>query len=302
MNATNNSTPTIIGIRFSKIGKNYYFDASKIANLNIGDQLVVQTSRGWQIGELAEIVSNTESLKNTNYKPVDRLATETDLIKHDEILEKNEIALKICIEELGNLNYSGLKLVSAEYSFDEKILSILYTCGTEDSPNLDNLRSKIGNRIPNTRIDFHKIGPRDAAKYFGGMGACGFECRCCAKFIGQFESISIRMAKKQGISLTPSDITGMCDRLRCCLSYEYCHYEEALKKLPRKNKTVLTPLGTGKVQDLAPLKNTIYVYLDDFGLREFQASEVEEIRVRDSQKDGKRRAPRKNHKRDNSQN
>jgi len=113
------------------------------------------------------------------------------------------------------------------------------------------------------------------------------ECRCCTRFIDKFESISIRMAKKQGISLNPSDITGMCDRLRCCLSYEYCYYDEALKHLPRRNKLVSTPLGQGKVKDLAPLTNSVFVYLEDHGVRKFKASEVEEVKEEKPQRQTK---------------
>jgi cell fate regulator YaaT (PSP1 superfamily) len=294
MNKKGNNHPVIVGIRFSKIGKSYYFDASRVANLDIGDHLVVQTSRGWQIGEISEIVSNTKALKNTNYKPVNRIATEEDLEKRSEVIKRNEEVLRICIGLLHDSNLNGVKIISTDFSFDEKILSILYTISSEDSPNLEGLRSKIHENIPDTRIDFHKIGPRDAAKYYGGIGACGLECRCCTKFIGQFQSISIRMAKKQGISLNPSDITGMCDRLRCCLSYEFCHYDELLKNMPRRNKMVTTPLGRGKVRDLAPLKNNIYVYIEDYGIKVFDASEVEEIRDENPQRKNQGRNPGKN--------
>jgi cell fate regulator YaaT (PSP1 superfamily) len=109
------------------------------------------------------------------------------------------------------------------------------------------------------------------------MGACGLETRCCSQFLNSFKSISIRMAKTQGISLTPSDITGMCNRLRCCLSYEYCNYVEALKGLPKRNKRVNTPLGTGKVRDVAPLSGTIFVKLDELGMKEFNIDEIELI-------------------------
>jgi cell fate regulator YaaT (PSP1 superfamily) len=110
-----------------------------------------------------------------------------------------------------------------------------------------------------------QIGPRDVAKFFGGMGACGFHTRCCSKFLCQFESISIRMAKTQGISLTPSDITGRCDRLRCCLAYEHCQYVEALKNMPKRNKMVMTPNGIGKIRDVAPLRECVYVQQEEFG-------------------------------------
>ncbi len=115
------------------------------------------------------------------------------------------------------------------------------------------------------------------ARYFGGMGSCGLESRCCSQFLCNFESISIRMAKKQGISLTPADITGMCDRLRCCLGYEYCQYVDALKDMPKKNKLVMTPSGKGKITDVAPLRNAVYVYIEEIGIKEFPVSEIQDV-------------------------
>lgn len=282
------STPKIVGVKFSKIGKNYYFDASKVKELKIGDSVVVETSRGWQIGELSEIVTDPELLKNASYKPVDRIATEEDLIKKNKLLEKNEKALKICAREVHNQKLEGVKIISADFSFDEKAISFLYSSDTDDQPNFEVVKKAVANEFPNSRIEFYKVGPRDIARYFGGMGACGMETRCCAKFLNNFDSISIRMAKKQGLSLTPSDITGMCDRLRCCLNYEYCTYEEALKSLPRKNKMVKTPLGTGKVMDIAPLRNSVYVYLEGVGIKEFDAGEVEECELTQEEKQKKK--------------
>lgn len=274
MDTQTENLPKIVGIKFSKIGKNYYFDASKIDSISVGDAIVVETSRGWQIGELAEVVSDPEILKNASYKPIDRLATPEDLQKRDELLEKANKALKTCISEVHQQKLEGIKIISSEFSFDEKIISFLYSSESDDQPNFNQVKKALGKEFSNTRLDFHKVGPRDMAKYFGGMGACGLETRCCTKFLSNFESISIRMAKKQGISLTPSDITGMCDRLRCCLNYEFCTYAEALKNMPRKNKMVQTPRGVGKITDVAPLRNTVYVYIEDVGIKEFDLAEV----------------------------
>ncbi len=279
MNQNGQNLPTIVGIKFSEIGKNYYFDASNLEDLKIGDHIIVETSRGWQIGELAEFVDDPKLLKNANYKPVERIANENDLRKKEELERRGEEALQICLDELNNIGLKGVKVISAEYSFDSKILSFLYSTSTEKSPDLADLKNAVEKRIQDIRIDFHKIGPRDAAKFFGGMGACGLETRCCAQFLCGFESISIRMAKKQGVSLTPSDITGMCDRLRCCLNYEYCQYVEAIKEMPRKNRLVTTPKGIGKVKDIAPLRKTVYVQLDDIGLKEFDVGEIEEVKT-----------------------
>jgi cell fate regulator YaaT (PSP1 superfamily) len=277
MEINQQSPPKIVGIKFSKIGKNYYFDASKIPEIKIGDSLIVETSRGWQIGELTEIISDPEILKNASYKPVDRLANSADLIKKEDLRKKSEKALEICQSEIRRQKYAGIKLISSEISFDELILSFLFSSESEESPNFNNVKKVLGKEFPKARIDFHKIGPRDVARYFGGIGSCGLENRCCSQFLCNFESISIRMAKKQGISLTPADITGMCDRLRCCLSYEYCQYVEALQDMPKKNKLVNTPSGRGKITDVSPLRNTVYVYIEEIGIKEFPVSDIEEV-------------------------
>ncbi len=277
--------PVIVGIRFSKIGKNYYFDASKLNDTKAGDFVVVETSRGWQLGELVEIINDPELLKNASYKSVDRLATVDDMKKKEELDRKSDSALQECREQIRNQKLNNLKAVSAEFSFDEKILSFLVACEAEEMPNINQVKKNLNKRFPNIRIDFHKIGPRDVAKYYGGMGACGLPKRCCSKFLKQFESISIRMAKTQGISLTPADITGMCDRLRCCLGYEHCQYVEALKNMPKRNKNVMTPLGSGKIRDLAPLRECVYVQLEEMGVKEFHIGEIEEIKpIREMQK------------------
>ncbi|MDK2981869.1 MAG: hypothetical protein PWQ55_2216 [Chloroflexota bacterium] len=281
---SDNGLPVVVGIRFSKIGKNYYFDATQVGELKIGDYLVVETSRGWQLGELAEIVSDTELRKNASYKSVDRIATSDDLAKHEELTQKADEALAECQRLVKEQKLPDIKIITAEYSFDEKILSFLFTCEADNIPSLNQVKRSIGKKYSVGRIDFHKIGPRDVAKFYGGMGACGFPTRCCAKFLDHFDSISIRMAKTQGISLTPSDITGMCDRLRCCLSYEHCQYVEALKNMPKRNKMVMTPNGQGKIKDIAPLRECVYVQLSDIGIKEFSIEDIEEVKVNRDEK------------------
>lgn len=283
----NKQQQVVVGVRFSKIGKNYFFDASNLEGFNIGDFVVVETSRGWQIGELTQIVDNEQFKNNLNYKPINRKATSEDLAKRDDLAKNAEEALLYCRQEVKRLNIANVKIISSEISFDNKLISFIYTSATDEQPNLNPLKGSLTKYFKNIRVDFHKIGPRDVARYLGGMGACGFETRCCAKFLKDFESISINMAKKQGISLTPSDITGMCDRLRCCLQYEYCQYVDILGKFPRKNKIVETPKGKGKVVDIAPLSNTVSVYLEEIGVKDFSLEEIQEIvdhSVQESQK------------------
>jgi len=123
-------------------------------------------------------------------------------------------------------------------------------------------------------VDLRQIGPRDVAKLICGMGACGLETRCCCKFLTDFSSISIRMAKEQGISLTPTEITGMCGRLRCCLIYEYQQYVDARQQLPKRNKRVMTPKGEGRVVDIIPLQGKVLVEVQELGVLEFLKDEI----------------------------
>jgi len=283
MEKTSENLPVVVGIRFSPIGKSYYFDASSIEDVKLGDNLIVETSRGWQLGQLVQIVEDREVRKKMRYKPVDRLATPEDIKRKENLDVKASEALEFSHEIIIAKKIKGTKVVSAEISFDEKILSFLYSTESEKQINFNSIISEIKEKFQVKKIDFHKIGPRDVAKYYGGMGACGIEVRCCSRFLNKFESISIRMAKTQGISLTPADITGMCNRLRCCLNFEYCNYVEAIKGLPKRNKRVNTPMGPGKVKDIAPLRKTVLVALDDYGIKEFDVDEIEIIQsIRES--------------------
>ena len=293
MENTSENLPVVVGIRFSPVGKSYYFDASKIENVQLGDNLIVETSRGWQLGQLVQIVEDREVRKKMRYKPVDRLATPEDLKKKKRLDAKASEALEISHEMMIADKLKGVKVVSAEISFDEMIFSFLYSTENEKQINFNSIISEIKEKYQVKKVEFHKIGPRDVAKYYGGMGACGLEVRCCARFLNKFESISIRMAKTQGISLTPSDITGMCNRLRCCLSFEYCNYVEALKGLPKRNKRVNTPMGAGKVKDVAPLRKTVFVALDDHGIKEFDVKEIEVIQSDQELKKNIQRGPKK---------
>ena len=265
----------IVGVRFSPIGKSYYFDASKVEEVKVNDLIVVETSRGWQIGEIVQFIAEGEVKGKTRYKPISRIATANDLEKKKMLEERSEKALAQARSSIKSLKIKGVKIVSAEFSFDEHTISYLYTTDSENNVRFTDVTQQVKDRFHVKKVDFHKIGPRDVAKYYCGMGACGMEVRCCSQFLNKFDSISIRMAKKQGISLTPSDITGMCDRLRCCLNYEYCTYVDALKGMPKRNKIVQTPLGKGKVKDIAPLKKSVIVQIPNHGIKEFPLDEIE---------------------------
>ena len=294
MNSENTSTPLIVGVRFSKISKNYYFNASDIDDIKLEDHVVVQTSRGWQLGIVTEFISDDSQLELNKIKKIDRKATERDLEKRTEIKENEQEADMRIAKWIRELNVAGMKFIYTEISFDGNCITFHYTSEDDKITNFKQLQNSLKKDYPKNKINFHKIGPRDAAKYFGGMGACGLEVRCCAQFLTDFDSISIRMAKTQGISLTPTDITGMCERLRCCLNYEYCLYRDAMKGMPKKNKRVMTPKGEGKVRDVYPLRKSVLVSLPETGLKEFPIEEVEIITAKPENKQQERQQPSQN--------
>ncbi len=227
------------------------------------------------MGEVAQIIGSISDSDQGNWKLVDRRATSEDLIQRQnhEIRENElvEFARKVVKEK----NLEGVKIVSFEFSLDSSKLTILYSFEGEEKVDLRSFKHEISRETNLSQIELRQIGPRDVAKIFGGMGACGLPTRCCSKFLTDFSSISIRMAKTQGISLTPAEITGMCGRLRCCLIYEYEHYAENRKLLPKRNKRVMTPVGEGKVIDVLPLKMGVVVYVPEVGRKEFNIADIE---------------------------
>jgi cell fate regulator YaaT (PSP1 superfamily) len=267
--------PYVVGIRFQLVGKVYHFDASNFRDLQLGDYAVVETSRGKQLGEVVQILDDSSAPREGRWKPIQRLATPRDLVLR-QIWQKKELEATInCREKVAELGVEGVKIVGAEFSFDGKKLSILYSSEAEGKVNLKNVRTAMRRIYQRTRVDMRQVGPRDVAKIIGGMGACGMDKRCCSMFLTEFSPISIKMAKEQGVSLTPSEITGMCGRLRCCLVYEYEQYVKARKQLPKRKKRVETPLGQGIVLDIYPLKESVKVALDSGVHQEFHKDEVE---------------------------
>lgn len=254
--------PSIYGIRFNKIGKIYHFDASNLANLSIGDFAVVETTRGRQLGEVIIKVEKPGDPPEGGWKSIERKATAADLVLRQEWAQKQTPAMIECRARSAELQLDGIKIISAEYSFDGTRLTFMFSSENEEKAELKSLRKDMQRMFSDLQVDMRQIGPRDVAKMLGGMGACGLETRCCSKFLTDFSPISIKMAKEQGISLTPTEITGMCGRLRCCLIYEYEQYVAARKELPKRNKRVVSPDGEGKVIDVYPLRNVVIVELD----------------------------------------
>ena len=266
----------IIGVRFQNAGKIYHFNASNYPDVQAGDYVIVETSRGIQLGEVANVVADPSKPRDGSWKHIERLATPRDLVLRQVWEGKEAEATVNCRAKLTELKLDGVKIVTAEYTLDGKRLTFVYNSEGQENINLSSLQKAMKKLYPRVHVDFRQIGPRDTAKIMGGMGACGIENRCCSRFQTEFSPISIKMAKTQGISLAPSEITGMCGRLRCCLIYEYEQYQKALKDLPRRGKRVITPSGEGKVINVNPLKETVLVALDKTtGAKEFPHEEVE---------------------------
>jgi cell fate regulator YaaT (PSP1 superfamily) len=267
--------PLIVGIRFGQVGKVYHFDASPFPQLKVGDHVIVETARGRQLGEVTQIVPEAPAPSEGTWKPIERLATPRDLVLRRMWAQKELEAMIAGRERAAQLRLKGVKVVATEYSFDGARLTFMFSTETEDKADLKSLKHDMQKQYQPAQVEMRQIGPRDVAKLLGGMGACGMETRCCSKFLTEFSPISIKMAKEQGISLTPTEITGMCGRLRCCLVYEYEQYAAARRELPKRNKRVVTPMGEGKVLDVSPLRLTVRVELADVGAREFNRDDIQ---------------------------
>ena len=267
----------VVGLRFQPIGKIYHFDASNFKDIQKGDYVVVETSRGSQLGQIVQFVANPDRTAAQGLKSILRIATPQDLLVR-QVWEHQEIeALEVCREKAAELRLADVKIVSAEFSLDGSRLLFVYSSEEGEKTDLKFLKRAMQRTYPQSHVEMHLVGPRDVAKTLGGMGACGLECRCCSTFLTEFSPISIKMAKEQGISLTPTEITGMCGRLRCCLVYEYEQYVEARKLLPKRGKLVVTPRGNGKVLDVVPLKGAVWVELEQGGQHEFMQEDIQPL-------------------------
>ncbi|MCA9973215.1 MAG: hypothetical protein KC425_23510 [Anaerolineales bacterium] len=249
----------IVGVRFQKLGKTYHFKVRDTEEIDPGDHVILETRRGRQLGQVIAYIDPEQVQDSRGMKYVERKATPRDLVMR-QVWETKELdALIQCRERASQMNLKEVKFVKAEYSFDGSWLTIHYT--TENKKlNLHGLQNALGKAL-RARIEMRLVGPRDVAKILGGFGACGAP-RCCSTFLTEFSPISIRMAKAQGVSLSPAEITGMCGRLRCCLIYEYEQYVEAKKTLPKAGKRIGTPYGEGKVRDVRVMRESVLVDIE----------------------------------------
>lgn len=266
----------VIGIRFKSVGKIYYFDPDG-HDFSVGDGVIVETARGVEFGHVAMAEKEIDETRfSMPIKKILRRATETDIKTLKENEKKEKEAYDICLAKI-KANKLEMNLIDVEYTFDgSKILFYFTADGRVDFRQLvKDLAS-----VFRTRIELRQIGVRDEAKMRGGLGICGRPL-CCSLFLGDFEPVSIKMAKEQSLSLNPTKISGTCGRLMCCLKYEQEAYEALLKETPNVGAIVQTPAGRGTVVSTNLLKGLAQVKLEEGPentVSEFKVSDLSVIK------------------------
>lgn len=247
----------IIGVRFKRVGKIYYFDPDKY-DVKLGDKVIVETSRGVECGEVAMTDREVDEKEfPSQIKPIIRIATENDFKIIEKNKQKEKDAFKICEQKIA-AHKLKMNLIDVECTFDNNKLLFYFTA--ENRVDFRELVKDLA-AVFRTRIELRQIGVRDEAKMLGGLGICG-QPFCCSRFLGEFQPVSIKMAKEQGLSLNPTKISGTCGRLMCCLKYEQDSYEELLKVTPKVGAIVKTTDGKGIVQEANLLTGKLRVKLD----------------------------------------
>jgi len=263
----------VIGVRFKDAGKIYYFDPDRYS-FEYGDHVIVETARGVEYGEVVLTQKQVEEKDVvTPLKKVIRKANDKDWDTVLKNREKEQEAYRICLEKIEKHGLD-MKMVDVEYTFDAKKIVFYFTAdGRVDFREL----VKDLAAVFRTRIELRQIGVRDQAKFLGGIGPCGREC-CCSSFLGEFSPVSIKMAKDQNLSLSPTKISGLCGRLMCCLNYEHEHYVNMKRKMPSNGTRVKTPDGNGIVVDHNPITEKVKVKTElpdgSFDVNEFKLSEL----------------------------
>ena len=248
----------VTGVRFKRPGKIYYFDSEGI-ELEKGMHVIVDTAMGEEYGEVVLVNKQIDDDKLTEpLKKVIRIATDKDEKIRLQYKSKEKDAFKTCLEKIEKHGLP-MKLIDVEYKYDGSKVIFYFTA--DKRIDFRELVKDLAS-VFRTRIELRQIGVRDEVKRSGGNGICGREL-CCCSFLGSFETVSIKMAKEQNISLNPSKISGNCGRLMCCLKYEQEVYEEKLKRLPKIGAIVKTQDGTGEVASVETLKEVIRVKFQD---------------------------------------
>ena len=260
---------TIVGVRFRKPGKVYFFDPGYI-QLNLKDKVVVETTMGEDVGE---VVINKRQIPDdkvsTELKRIVRLANNRDLKRVEDNKIKEQKAMKVCKEKIKK-HKLDMNLVDVEYKFDNSKIIFYFTAdGRVDFREL----VKDLAAIYKTRIELRQIGVRDEAKTIGGLGPCGRKL-CCSSWLGDFQPVSIKMAKDQSLSLNPTKISGICGRLFCCLKYEHDVYAEAIDAMPVVGALVKVDEAKGKVIEVNPLLEQVRIEFNDKTIKVCHKDEV----------------------------
>lgn len=267
--------PEIVGIRFRRAGKVYFFDPSGL-ELDVNDCVLVETARGHEIGRVVVAPKQVVEAEVTDpLKPVVRKASEDDLKKVEDWQDREAEALRTCQTKVAHHNLP-MRVLSAEYNCDGSRLTFYF--GSEGRVDFRDLLRELASAF-RTRIELKQVGVRDKAKMLGGMGRCGRHL-CCSAFLCDFSTVTMKMAKEQNLPLNPMKISGLCGRLLCCLSYENQQYAEMKQKLPRVGERVTTAHGPGKVISTNVLKETAYVELETGAIVEEAAAEIQRRQVK----------------------
>ncbi|MBQ1786310.1 MAG: stage 0 sporulation family protein [Turicibacter sp.] len=261
----------VVGVQFKQVGKKYFFDPNGF-DLKQGDHVLVETIRGMEFGT---VVINPKMVDEEDVflplKPVMRIATEEDVQKHYQNKADEAHAIETC-EALIIKNKLDMHLLGCEYTFDRTKLIFYFTA--EGRVDFRQLVKDLAYAF-RLRIELRQIGVRDAAKMIGGLGPCG-RVLCCTSFLGEFATVTIKMAKNQQLSLNPSKISGVCGKLLCCLKYENETYVELMKRLPDVGNRVLTEMGEGRVRSINMISETLMVEYNDT-IRKHDASDILKI-------------------------
>ncbi len=262
----------VVGVKFSS-SKVYSFSCGNMS-FDLGEEVIVENSYGLSLGKIATPIKEIEET-NEELKPIVRKATSQDKARWKELCQKATKDIPLIKEKVKKLGLE-MKIVSAEYTFDASKIIIEFSA--DDRVDFRELLKELASAL-HVRIELHQVGQRDEVKVKGGLGPCGEIC-CCTRFLKDFEHVTVKMAKNQGLSLSPTKISGLCGRLMCCLAYENKNYEESLKKLPKINSEVMSPKGKGIVVYNDVLRERVSVKVkandDSFTIYDFALDELGE--------------------------
>jgi len=273
----------VIGVRFAKTGKLYYMNPQAL-DVKVGDKIVAMSERGQEIGRVVSIKTH-EEFKKLEYKEeiikIDRIATKQDIEKQKELDNEAKKALEIC-KKLAKKYKLDMKFIHAEYTLDKTKLTCYFAA--EDRVDFREVVKELANEY-RVRIELRQVGPRDEVKSFANIGTCGKEV-CCRTFLPDFETVTIKMAKEQGLQINMQKLSGNCGRFKCCLKYEEEVYKEKLKNLPKVNEMVKYDGELCKVVSLDILNEKVRLKIGPQGEERFETVEVKNIK-RDKKKEEK---------------